>query len=100
MKYPGFAIVHVQSPCTTYNDTFDVLKGNEKKGIAPTTWDVPEDHDPTDRQAAYGLIHQGGIPLGIIYQRPDSEPLDQRVEAMAKKVNTRTLQQQMAAFRI
>ena len=33
MKHPGFSVVHIQSPCTTYNDTFDALKGNVKKGI-------------------------------------------------------------------
>ncbi|MDA0988081.1 MAG: thiamine pyrophosphate-dependent enzyme [Chloroflexi bacterium] len=100
MKHPGFAIVHVQSPCTTYNDTYDVLKGNAKKGIEPIAWDVPEDHDTSDRQAAYGLLQQSGVPLGIIYQRPDSEPLDQRVEAMRQKANTRSLDQQLAAYKI
>ena len=27
MAHPGFAIVHVQSPCTTYNDTYELLRG-------------------------------------------------------------------------
>ena len=35
MSYPGFAIVHIQSPCTTYNDTFALLKGDEKANIEP-----------------------------------------------------------------
>jgi len=100
MKYPGFAMIHVQSPCTTYNDTTDILKGNAKKGIEPIAWDIPEDHDPTDRQAAYNLLQQDGVPLGIIYQRENSESLDQRVEAMRQKANTRTLDQQLAAFKI
>ena len=100
MKYPGFAMIHVQSPCTTYNDNTDILKGNAKKGIEPTVWDIPEDHDPTDRQAAYSLLQQGGIPLGIIYQREESESLDQRVETLAQKTTTRTLDQQLAAFKI
>jgi 2-oxoglutarate ferredoxin oxidoreductase subunit beta len=100
MKYPGFAVIQVQSPCVTYNDNTDILKGNAKKGISPTAWDIPEDHDPTDRRAAYDLIQQSGIPLGIIYQREDSESLDQRVEAMAEKARPRTLPQQLAAFDI
>jgi len=100
MQYPGFAMIHVQSPCTTYNDTTDILKGNAKKGIEPIAWDIPEDHDPTDRQAAYNLLQQDGVPLGIIYQRKDSESLDQRVEAMRQKANTRTLDQQMSAYKI
>ena len=32
MDHPGFSIVHVQSPCTTYNDTYEQLKGNVKEG--------------------------------------------------------------------
>ena len=100
MRYQGFAMIHVQSPCTTYNDTTDILKGNAKKGIEPIAWDIPEAHDPTDRQAAYNLLQQDGVPLGIIYQRKDSESLDQRVEAMRQKANTRTLDQQMSAYKI
>jgi 2-oxoglutarate ferredoxin oxidoreductase subunit beta len=100
MKHPGFSVVHVQSPCTTYNDNYDQLKGNAKKGIEPIAWDVPEDHDASDRQAAYGLLQQSGLPLGIIYQRPDSEPLDQRVEAMRQKTTPRTIDQQLATFKI
>ena len=46
MEHPGFSIVHVQSPCTTYNDTFDALKGNPRKGIDPALFTVPDDHDP------------------------------------------------------
>ena len=49
MEHSGFSIVHVQSPCTTYNDTFEELKGNPRKGIEPTLWDVPEDHDPVQQ---------------------------------------------------
>jgi 2-oxoglutarate ferredoxin oxidoreductase subunit beta len=100
MQYPGFAMIHVQSPCTTYNDTTDILKGNAKKGIEPIAWDIPEDHDPTDRQAAYNLLQEDGVPLGIIYQREDSVSLDQRVEAMRQKANTRTLDQQLSTYKI
>jgi 2-oxoglutarate ferredoxin oxidoreductase subunit beta len=100
MKHPGFSVVHVQSPCTTYNDTYDTLKGNVKKGIESVAWDIPEDHDITDRQAAYGLLQQRGVPLGIIYQREDSEPMERRTEAMSQKANTRTLEQQLATYKI
>ncbi|MBI4282268.1 MAG: 2-oxoacid:ferredoxin oxidoreductase subunit beta [Chloroflexi bacterium] len=100
MKYPGFAIIHVQSPCITYNDTFDILKGDAKKGTGPTVWDVPRDHDPTNRDAAFNLLQKVGVPLGIIYRREGSVPLEHRMEALAKKATVRTLQQQMAAFNI
>ena len=100
MKYEGFAIIHIQSPCPTYNDTFDFLKGNVKMGITPAVWDVPEDHDRTDRQAAYGILQQGGVPSGIIYQRKDPESLDRRVDVLAQKSTVRTLEQQVAAYKI
>ena len=100
MKHPGFSIVHVQSPCTTYNDNHDTLKGNAKKGIDPITWDIPEDHDSCDRQAAFNLLQEGGIPLGVLYQDPESESLDERAEGMRQRANPRSVEQQMGAFRI
>ena len=100
MKHPGFSIVHVQSPCTTYNDNYDQLKGNVKKGIEPIVWDIPEDHDATDRQAAYNLLQQEGLPLGILYQNDESVSLDQRAEVMRGKAPQRSADQQLAAFRI
>ncbi len=100
MKHPGFSIVHVQSPCTTYNDNYDQLKGNVKKGIEPIVWDVPEDHDVTNKQAAYNLLQQEGLPLGILYQNDQSVSLDQRVDVMREKAPQRSADQQLATFRI
>ena len=100
MKHPGFSIVHVQSPCTTYNDNYDQLKGNVKKGIEPIVWDIPEDHDATDRQAAYNLLQQEGLPLGILYQNDESVSLDQRADVMREKAPQRNADHQLAAFRI
>ena len=100
MDYPGFSIVHVQSPCTTYNDNYDLLKGNVKKEIAPIAWDIPEDHDTSDKAAAYSLLQEGGIPLGLVYQREDSDPMDKRVELMAQKARPRSLEDQVEAFAI
>ena len=98
MHHPGFAVVHVQSPCTTYNDVYEVMKGNAKKGIAPLAWDIPADHDTSDRQAAHQVIHTGGIPIGTIYRREDSKPLDKRVEEAWAKVRPQTLEQVMNTF--
>ena len=100
MKHPGFSVVHVQSPCTTYNDTYDLLKGNAKKGIDATVHDVPESHDASSKQAAYNLLQEEGIPLGVIYQRDESDPLDQRFNVMREKANARDLDRQVAAFQI
>ena len=85
-QHAGFAIVHVQSPCTTYNDTYEVIKGNAKKGIEPTIWDVPSEHDPSDRRAAYELIQAGGLPVGVIYRDTSRSSLNQRLEKIHEKV--------------
>ena len=101
MDHPGFAIVHVQSPCTTYNDNYDTLKGNKKKGIEPTIWDIPEEHDPTDIEAAYKIVHAGGVPLGIVYRQEDSKSLEQRLEEMHhSKVKPKSVQQLIDSFQI
>jgi 2-oxoglutarate ferredoxin oxidoreductase subunit beta len=79
MAYPGFSIVHVQSPCTTYNDTYSVLKGNAKEGIEPLAKPIPEDHDPTDYMSALQLTRTGSIPIGLLYRDDDSVPAHQRL---------------------
>ncbi len=98
MEHPGFAIVHIQSPCTTYNDNYEYLKGNKAKGIEPAAWPVPEDHDPTDREAAYRVIHSGGVPLGVIYREEGSVTLDQRLTEMQGRVQGKTVEELMDSF--
>jgi len=100
MEHPGFAIVHVQSPCTTYNDNYEELKGNPKKGIQPLLWDIPEDHDPSDYAAAYKAVHSGGWPLGIIYRNTDRPTLNQQVEETQAKVTVKTPQQLLDSYDI
>ena len=100
MTYPGVAIVHVQSPCTTYNDTYEVLKGNPQKGILPVLWDVNANHDRTDRDAAYGLLRKGGVPIGVIYQREASEPLEERLKRVIQRIKLQDARQLVESFSI
>ena len=79
MDYPGFSIVHVQSPCTTYNDTYAALKGNEKEGIMPMAYPIEDGHDVGDIDAAYRLARDNRIPVGIIYKKEDSIPAHERL---------------------
>ena len=100
MDYPGFSIVHVQSPCTTYNDNYEVLRGNAKKGIVPLTYDIPEDHDPTDLAAALQLSQEPGIPLGVVYAAEGSEPLDARYSSLNSRLRQRDFDQLLQSFAI
>jgi 2-oxoglutarate ferredoxin oxidoreductase subunit beta len=98
MEHPGFAIVHVQSPCTEYNDTYEELKGNLKKGISPVLYDIPADHDTTDLDAAYRLVRSDGIPVGLIYKRETSEPMEDRLRELHKRARPKNLSQLMDDF--
>ncbi len=98
MNHKGFSMVHVQSPCTTYNDTFQLLKGNPKEGIEPLIWEIPEEHDAADKSAAYSLIQKRGLPLGVIYQDESRPSLDDRLEEMWGKARQRTVQQMVDSY--
>ena len=98
MEHSGFSIVHVQSPCTTYNDTFEELKGDAKKGIEPTLRPVPDDHDPSDRAAAYELLQERGIPVGVVFHDESRPALEQRVEAMWDVTESKSAEELMEAF--
>ena len=97
MNHPGFSIVHVQSPCTTYNDTYDLLKGNRRAGIVGTAWEVPEDHDPTSKQAAEDLLDRPGVPLGVIY-REERPTLQDMVDKIASEVPNPSARDMLASY--
>ena len=86
MEYPGFSIVQVESPCTTYNDTYAALKGNAKEGIEPFAYPLPDDHDPSDRNAAMEHARSGRLPVGLLYRREESVPMQQRLEEARERV--------------
>ena len=98
MEHKGFSIVHVQSPCTTYNDTFELLKGNIQKGIEPGLWEISEDHDTSDKAAAQQLLQQGGVPVGVLYNDTFRPSMDQQIEQMWGRAEPKTVQQLIDAF--
>jgi 2-oxoglutarate ferredoxin oxidoreductase subunit beta len=97
MNHRGFSIVHVQSPCTTYNDTYDILKGKPKEGIKGAAWDIPEDHDPSSKAAAIEILDQPGIPLGVIYKHEGST-LQDRYEKLQERAPKRTNDEIMDSY--
>ena len=98
MNHKGFSMVHVQSPCTTYNDTYELLKGNPKQNIEPMIWEVPEDHDPADKASAYSLLQRKGLPIGVIYKDECRPSLDDRLQEMWSKARARTVQQMIDSY--
>lgn len=100
MEYPGFAVVHVQSPCTEFNDTYKDLKGEPRKGIPGRAWDIPDDHDPTSIDAAASLVERGGVPLGVLYQAKQEPTLQQRIEDIDSKSSPLTVEQMVSSYRV
>lgn len=98
MEYPGFAVVHVQSPCTEFNDTYKELKGDPRKGIPGKAWDIPDDHDPASLDAATSLVERGGVPLGLLYQAKREPTLQQRLDDIDSKSSPLTVEQMVASY--
>ena len=98
MEHPGFAVVHVQSPCTTYNDTYEILKGNAKKGVPGLIYDIPEEYDRTDRLAAEELINSPGIPVGIIYEDKTRASLTAETKRITESVKSRDVAQLLSDY--
>ena len=91
MDHPGFSIVHIQSPCTEYNNTYDILKGNARKGIPGLAYDIPDDYDDTDVDAAFELSSSGGIPLGVIYKDTTRPTFDGRIEDITEQARVKNV---------
>ena len=100
MNYPGFSIVHVQSPCPTYNDTLDLLRGNPKKDIAPKIYAIADDHDANDITKAWDVARAPGVPVGLLYEDGRSEPLEDRYGRVVGGLRRRETQQILDSYEI
>lgn len=77
IEHPGFALVHILSPCVTFFDTYDLYK----RQIA----ELPEDYDPSDSNEA---IRYATDPehkwVGVLY-RTYRPTLEERVQHIREK---------------
>jgi 2-oxoglutarate/2-oxoacid ferredoxin oxidoreductase subunit beta len=63
MQHEGFAFIQAMSPCVTFYDTYKIYK--EK------VYQIPDDHDPSDREAAMRLaLEHERLPIGLFYHEP------------------------------
>ena len=81
IRHHGFALVDVLQQCVTFNkvNTFGWYKQRVQK--------LPDDYDPTDRQAAFAKALEWGdhIPIGVLYvhERPAYGDLHPALHAKA-----------------
>ena len=99
MMHPGFSVVHVQSPCTEYNDTYELLKGNPKRDRAGSVEHF-DDHDPEDAEAAFSIATSNGIPIGLLYKSTDRPTFDQELVSLAERANPKSVQQLIGSYAI
>ena len=97
MNHKGFSIVHVQSPCTTYNDTYELLKGKPREGIPGLAWEIPEEHDPSSENSAFDLLQKPGIPLGLVY-KAEGKTLEDRQEEIRQKVKEKDIDETISQY--
>ena len=82
ITHNGYALVDILQPCVTFNtiNTFQWFKDN--------TYDLPGDHDPTDRQAAFKRACEtcadGKMPLGIFYTNLSKKAYHEYIPAYRK----------------
>lgn len=72
IRYPGFSFINVQSPCVTYGEARDMIKG--QKEIMESLEELG--HNPTDRMAAFELATKYGEKLhtGVLYREENPGP--------------------------
>jgi 2-oxoglutarate ferredoxin oxidoreductase subunit beta len=79
IAHTGFALIDILQPCVSFNrvNTFAWYKKR--------CYELPENYDPTDREAAMKVSLEWGdrIPIGIIY-RKDRPSFHDRLSALAK----------------
>lgn len=66
IEYKGYAIIDLLQPCVTFN------KLNTYQWFDEHTYDLGEDHDPTDPEKAFKVsLEQDPLPLGVIYREDE-----------------------------
>jgi 2-oxoglutarate ferredoxin oxidoreductase subunit beta len=80
IQHKGFSLVDVFSPCPTFNSD------QTEEYYKTFTYDVPEDHDPTNRAKAFELaLARDGFPVGLIYKHEDKPNLLEEQEYLRRR---------------
>ncbi|MCX7654527.1 MAG: thiamine pyrophosphate-dependent enzyme [Fervidobacterium sp.] len=79
IQHKGYALVDILQPCVTFN------KVNTYQWYRENTYLLPDNYDPTDRQAAFKIATDDKkIALGVIYKNPDKPVFEEQLAAYKK----------------
>jgi 2-oxoglutarate ferredoxin oxidoreductase subunit beta len=90
VQHKGFSFIHVHSPCTEFNNTFNLYD--------TLVQDIPAEHDTGNLEAALHLVlSEERVNLGVFYQatRPT---LDEGLHNLEKQHTNFDLKEHMARF--
>lgn len=80
IRHRGFALVDVFSPCPTFN------QDQTDEFYRQKTYEVPPEHDPTDRVQAFALaFSEQGYPIGVIYKHATKPNIVDEQEALRRR---------------
>ena len=95
LQHKGFALIDAFSPCPTFNQdqTDDYYKER--------TYDVPADHDPTNKLKAFELaLREEGYPIGVIYKNVNKGSVQDELAFLRENAAPQTLDQMLARFAV
>ncbi len=76
IRHKGFSLVDIFQVCITFN------KHNNHKWFKEHTYTLEEDHDPSDREAAFRRsIEEDPLPLGIFYKNSQHTTFEESAPA-------------------
>lgn len=92
VSFRGFAVVDIFTPCVVFN------KVNTYQWFREHSYDLGEDHDPTDRVAAFRLaLETERLPLGVLYRNDTRELYEDRLGLSGEPLRTGSVSE--TAFR-
>jgi 2-oxoglutarate ferredoxin oxidoreductase subunit beta len=74
VQHRGFSFLHVESPCTEFNNTYNYFDA--------LVQDLPPDYDPTDREEAIRLaLTEERVHLGVFFRDDRRQDYRAKIEA-------------------
>ena len=74
VQHRGFALVDIFQPCVAFN------KINTYQWFKEKTYYLEDDHDPSDRTAAFKrALETEKLPLGVFYVNPARKPFEEEI---------------------
>ncbi len=93
IRHKGFALIDAFSPCPTFN------QDQTDEFYKERTYDVPLDHDPTNKLKAFELaLSDEGFPIGLIYKKERKVSVQDELAFLRESAVPQSLDQMFAHF--